>query len=62
MTSVGGEAPARIAKAYRPSVPTIAAGVLEPRPVAGDALQRRRLLRSHGDPHLADPPPLVLRI
>ena len=62
MTSVAGEAPARIAKAYHPSVPTIAAGVLEPRPVAGDALQRRRLLRSHGDPHLADPPPLVLRI
>jgi hypothetical protein len=62
MTSLAGEAPARIAKAYRPSAPTIAVGVLEPRPVAGGTLPARRLLRLHGDPHLADPPPLVLRI
>jgi hypothetical protein len=62
MTSLAGEAPARIAKAYRPSVPTIAVGVLALRPVAGGTLPERRLLRSHGDPHLADPPPRVLRI
>jgi hypothetical protein len=62
MTSLAGETPARIAKAYRPSVPAIAVSVLEPRPLAVGALQGRRLLLSHGDPHLADPPPLVLRI
>ena len=62
MTSLAVEDPARIAKAYRPSVPTLAVGVLEPRPVAVGALQGRRLLLSHRDPHLAGPPPLVLRI
>jgi hypothetical protein len=62
MTSVAVEAPTRIAKAYRPAAPTITVGVLEPRPLTGGALQGRRLLRSHGDAHLADPPPLVLRI
>jgi hypothetical protein len=61
MTSLAGEAPARIAKAFRPSAPTIAVGVLELRPVAGGTLPAR-LLRSHGDPHLADPPPRVLRV
>lgn len=62
MTSLAVEQPARIAKADRPSVAAIAVGVLEPRPLAVGALQGRRLLLSHGDPHLADPPPLVLRI
>ena len=62
MTSLAGEAPARIAKAYRPSAPNIAVGVLELGPVAGGTLPARRLLRLHGDPHLAEPPPRVLRI
>jgi hypothetical protein len=62
MTSLAGEEPARIAKAYRSSAPTIAVGVLEPRAVAVGAFQGRRLLLSHGDLHLAGPPPLVLRV
>ena len=62
MTSLAVENPGRIAKAYRPSVPAIAVGVLEPRPLAIAALQGRRLLISHDDPHLAAPPPLILRI
>lgn len=62
MTSLGVEAPARIAKRHRPCAPIVTVGVLDPRPVAGGAMQRRRLLRSHGGLHLADPPPLVLRI
>ena len=62
MTSLTLEDPARIAKAYRPSLPAIAVGALEPRPVAAGALQGRRFLLSHGDPHLAGPPPLILRI
>jgi hypothetical protein len=62
MTSLGVEAPVRIAMGPRPSAPTIAVGVLEPRPVTVGALQGRRLLLSHGDLHLAGPPPLILRI
>jgi hypothetical protein len=62
MTSLAVEAAARIAKGHRSSAPTITVGLLDPTPVAGGALQRRRLLHSHGDPHLADPPPLALRI
>ena len=62
MTSLAVEQPARIAKADRPSVAAIAVAVMAPRPLAVGALQGRRLLLSHGDPHLADPPPLVLRI
>src|SRR5881409_1953970 len=61
MTSLAVEQPARIANASRPSAPSIAATLLEPLPVAA-VLQCRRLLHFHGPAHLAEPPPLVLRI
>jgi hypothetical protein len=61
MTSLAMEAPARIANASRPSAPSIAATLLDPLPVAA-VMQCRRLLHFHGPAHLAEPPPLVLRI
>jgi len=61
MTSLATDAPARIAKGYRSCAPGIAPAVLEPIPPSA-AMQCRRLLHFHGGAHLAEPPPLVLRI
>jgi hypothetical protein len=61
MTSLAVEAPARIAKAFQPFAPALVAAALEPLPVSA-ALQHRRLLRSRGDAHLADSPPVVMRV
>ena len=61
MTSLAGEAPARIAKGYHASASGITVTVLEPIPLSA-AVQSRRLLHFHGGAHLAEPPPLVLRV
>ena len=61
MTSLAGEAPARIAKGYHVSASGITVTVLEPIPLSA-AVQSRRLLHFHGGAHLAEPPPLVLRV
>ena len=61
MTSLAGEAPARIAKGYHASASGITVTVREPIPLSA-AVQSRRLLHFHGGAHLAEPPPLVLRV
>ncbi|PYQ16292.1 MAG: hypothetical protein DMF80_05525 [Acidobacteria bacterium] len=61
MSLLTAEAPARVVKRHGASAPTSIGYFPEPRPTPV-VLQHRPLFRARGDRHLADPPPLTLRI